>query len=911
MWRCKQCSETVSTRYQLLKHYKLKHYHFGQRYSYPCTYYECPCSFKTWNALKTHLSRCHVDVLSTNSAAHGVFTCLLCPGSEILSSREYFSHINNHLKRFETVTCVFQNCTYQTNIYASYKSHKNRKHPHCTDKDFKGEVVKEGTITDDHHAYEDCSGELGETVSDLNCHNLIETDTTNENLEETIVKKLASVLLKLELFSHLPCSAIDGLLEELHFILTSAALPVSQRTAFDIFTKHNLQVDQLVINELSVAISTNNPLVRAIAKGGPLASSFKRKQYYKENFKVVEPVEYVLEARSNKTFQYVPLLNLLQQLLARKDIVDKLVDHHTTSTSTANANQYACFQDGEHHKKNSFFGEDLRISLCFYIDDFEICNPLGTSRKKHKLCAVYWILGNLPPGCSSALSSIYLALLCKSDYVKTFGYEKIFEPLLHDLKILEQQGIYIPQLGVSIKGTIQCVVADNLGSHGLAGFVESFSAKYFCRFCTAQLSEIQTKEVKTGVFKRRTKEIHEFHVKTAQEEGINCFGVRKSCILTNSLSHFNVTTGYPPDIVHDIFEGIVPVELARCIGVLISKKLFTLDHLNSLIHSFPYKEGDKTNRPHLLPKTFQKSHTVGGNAHENWCLLRLFPFIVGELVPNEEPAWQVILDLKDIAELVVAPVHSPESIAYLESKISDHRKRYQELFPEQRLLPKHHFLEHYPEMIKCFGPLVSLWTMRFEAKHSFFKQVVRHLNNFRNITLSLATKHQLMIAHHLLCPDNENLPLDVSKISEVPIDVLNDDVVNMMSQKYPEITTVNIAQSATVNGIKYKKGMIVVHGSCGSLPEFSEIIQLCIIKDDLSLIIKKLTSWYRDHYRAFELHPTRQFIVVGLKELSDQYPLVDYRVGTLRMVTLKRFVHVTGNFFELNIKRKIVCQLLK
>jgi len=45
----------------------------------------------------------------------------------------------------------------------------------------------------------------------------------------------------------------------------------------------------------------------------------------------------------------------------------------------------------------------LRISLCLYIDDFEVCNPLGTSRKKHKLCAVYWILGS-----SSALSSIYL-----------------------------------------------------------------------------------------------------------------------------------------------------------------------------------------------------------------------------------------------------------------------------------------------------------------------------------------------------------------------------------------------------------------------------------------------------------------------------------------------------------------------
>lgn len=171
--------------------------------------------------------------------------------------------------------------------------------------------------------------------------------------------------------------------------------------------------------------------------------------------------------------------------------------------------------------------------------------------------------------------------------------------------------------------------------------------------------------------------------------------------------------------------------------------------------------------------------------------------------------------------------------------------------------------------------------------------------------MSLATKHQLMIAHHMLCPDNEISSLDVVQISKVPIDVLSEHVVNTFTQKCPEITTVNFAESVTVNGIKYKKGMIVVHGSCG-LPE---IIQLCIIRNDLSLIIKKLTSWYRDHYRAFELHPTRECALVELKELSDQYLLNDYRVGSLRMVTLERFVHVTGNFFQLNMV-KCFLQLL-
>lgn len=36
------------------------------------------------------------------------------------------------------------------------------------------------------------------------------------------------------------------------------------------------------------------------------------------------------------------------------------------------------------------------ISIGVYIYDSEICNPLGTSRKVHKITAVYWVLLNLP-----------------------------------------------------------------------------------------------------------------------------------------------------------------------------------------------------------------------------------------------------------------------------------------------------------------------------------------------------------------------------------------------------------------------------------------------------------------------------------------------------------------------------------
>lgn len=159
-------------------------------------------------------------------------------------------------------------------------------------------------------------------------------------------------------------------------------MAISNSIAVDIFKKHDLHVGQLIIDELRTA------------KDGPLASAFKPQQYYKAHFKVVEPFEYALDARSNKTFPCVPLLKSLRRLFSRKDVVDKVIDSRTAGSVTQQ--QYLSFRDGEYYKNNVLLsGEDSRISLHLNIDDFEVCNPFGTSRKKHKLCAVFWILGNL------------------------------------------------------------------------------------------------------------------------------------------------------------------------------------------------------------------------------------------------------------------------------------------------------------------------------------------------------------------------------------------------------------------------------------------------------------------------------------------------------------------------------------
>lgn len=117
---------------------------------------------------------------------------------------------------------------------------------------------------------------------------------------------------------------------------------------------------------------------------------------------------------------------------------------------------------------------------------------------------------------------------------------------MNDLNILEKDGVYIETLGNCLKGTVYAVVADNLAAHGLGGFNESFRSTYFCRFCLATQTDIQTSDAFTGHFEMRTKEMHDDIVdKIKNNDSEESYGVKHSCVLSDQLSYFHPITGSP------------------------------------------------------------------------------------------------------------------------------------------------------------------------------------------------------------------------------------------------------------------------------------------------------------------------------------------------------------------------------
>jgi hypothetical protein len=98
------------------------------------------------------------------------------------------------------------------------------------------------------------------------------------------------------------------------------------------------------------------------------------------------------------------------------------------------------------------------------------------------MLGVYTTLADIYPHNRSTTDQMQLVLICREADQKTFGWEKILSPLIQDLKKIESDVINIFD-DVTAKGSIVSLVGENLGSHGVGGFVECFSASYFCRYC--------------------------------------------------------------------------------------------------------------------------------------------------------------------------------------------------------------------------------------------------------------------------------------------------------------------------------------------------------------------------------------------------------------------------------------------
>lgn len=368
------------------------------------------------------------------------------------------------------------------------------------------------------------------------------------------------------------------------------------------------------------------------------------------------------------------------------------------------------------------------LGIILYQDSFEVVNPLGSGKKKHKILAVYLTLANILLRNRSSIDQMQLVLLCRQ---QDFGVMEYGVTLLD---------------GQLCKGTPCAIAGDNLGSHNIGGFTVNFcKSSYFCRYCEIDREAFQADPLAKG--RDHIPQTYQKHVAAGSHnvEARDCGGVKFDSIF-NELTYFHVfQPGLPPCLGHDLFEGIVSTDLALYLNHLVLKeKDFIYVELNRCINQFKYQGNDANNKP---CEVNPGSGKLSGHAVQNWCFLRMLPVLIGDKIksPGDNVVWQLILQLREIVELVCAPTISTGQAAYLRVLIDEYLYARKQTFGDHPLSkPKHHYLNHYPELIVHFGPLIRLWTLRFESKHTYFKQCARKLHNFKILCGTLAEKNQLL-----------------------------------------------------------------------------------------------------------------------------------------------------------------------
>ncbi|XP_035701045.1 uncharacterized protein LOC118433340 [Folsomia candida] len=408
---------------------------------------------------------------------------------------------------------------------------------------------------------------------------------------------------------------------------------------------------------------------------------------------------------------------------------------------------------------------------------------------------------------------------------------------------------------------------DNLGLHTLFGFTESFNANFRCRFCKMGKQQTFT-AIEEVIAQRRSLEDYENDL---QINNVSLTGIREGTIL-NDIKGFHITSNFAPDIMHDVLEGICITELKLFLKHVCQNGFFSLTEINHRISSSIKSYSHSISKlPEIDIGFVEGDKKTCFSASEMSHFFLIFPAIFGDKLSNDDKHWILVLRLRRIIRILMAPQISRPGIKLLNYLISEHHETFINL-AHSNLTPKFHHLLHYANAVEHLGPLKQYWCMRFEAKHRLAKTIGKNSYNFKNISKTIARRISLNIAFSL-CEEvgsginyksgsrtmfnDLKVVFDFSKLSINP----NDDVL--------------IVDSLTINGTKVKSGNYFILNDSASELQFCQIC-LCLIYDEKAHVVGKLVKCEEYFFNSFlfKISDFGKPILIDPKTLELEYPLL-------------------------------------
>ena len=212
---------------------------------------------------------------------------------------------------------------------------------------------------------------------------------------------------------------------------------------------------------------------------------------------------------------------------------------------------------------------------------------------------------------------------------------------------------------------------------------------------------------------------------------------------------------------------------------------------------------------------------------------------------------------------------------FLADLITDFLVNFKQEYPECRLTAKFHYLSHYPNQIRQFGPLRNLWTLRFEAKHQQFKNTFKLNKCHKNICKSLARRHQVRLS---LASDDVNffsLQFEYSRKLHIE-NILNlpGHEQDLIKTKTPDLLVQRFKTLKFGNSLFTADKTCIVVGKDGDKVLFSKLMYFFNVHGCPYAMCRRLnTVDYLAHFHAFVVEECPEVFLKDVSQMlsQDQY----------------------------------------
>ena len=582
----------------------------------------------------------------------------------------------------------------------------------------------------------------------------------------------------------------------------------------------------------------------------------------------------------DEAFHYVSIIETLKMVMCNEE-VSNYVKNEKESTDDI----IRSFRDAESFRKNKFLKKyPHALRLLLYYDEFLTNNPLGSKTHGNKIGGLYMIIQNLPPHLRHWRGNVHVVAFCYDADVKKYGISSILEPLMFDLLKLESEyghEVIINDQQVSLRATLVGFCGDTLAAHQVLGFLGP-GANKLCRLCTITRQQLQSKSFIEGL--ERTEASYAADVeKVLQNPDLSTeTGIREECRLNGSVS-FHCIKNFILDFMHDFLEGqaAYTIKLVLAHFVISKEYNFNIEILHDRIHGFIYGITESCNKP---SETFtisslknDKDHKLQQRSSQTWCLLRVLPFLVSDVVKEDDKYLHVILTLNKILQIIAAPKLDFFILTYLQELIKDYDYEFRELFPGADYINKLHHIPHYVKCIIQSGPMAQYSCFLCESVNRYYKEYVADNQCYKDLPQTLANISQMFACS--IWGSNKKIVREKLRYSFV-------DNMYVENLKYKDCVLKNnfkskdfVLKTARIKiyGNQYSENLFIILDNaqnCNSdMPVFGKIVEIFLFNEIVYFVCEEwVTQYFQESLNAYSVTAGTNVLLINSESLIDPKP---------------------------------------